>query len=131
MELRKQERNIMPTTEPSNSFITFKTTGAVVSFETTKTPVLEILKFVTRHCRSRILSVSASNSSHTALGQINFVRYVKHVEHFLRGDSLSWPEEVEYVEDEYIDEMLDMEILEGRYPDHIWDRQWQIEMKVC
>ena len=56
---------------------------------------------------------------------------MKHVEHFLRGDSLSWPEEVEYVEDEYIDEMLDMEILEGRYPDHIWDRQWQIEMKVC
>lgn len=121
----------MLTTKLGNSFITFNTTGAVVSFETTKTPVLEVLEFISRHCKSKILSVSASTLSQTTtLEQINFVRYVNYVKHFLRGDSLPWSEETEQYEDEYIDEMLDMEIFGENHPAHVWDRQWQIEIKV-
>jgi hypothetical protein len=55
---------------------------------------------------------------------MSFLSYVVRLQRFLKG--LPLPEDEEYCELEYLDDLMDFEICDNIHPDHIWDREWDL-----
>lgn len=99
-------------------WFTIETTGAICSFDMSKMAMIDLMYFIAKHCRGKILSVKASATTTTSLGYLQFIRATNKIKQFLQG--------CEAYEHEYIDDLENFEVCDNIHPDHIWDRTWNL-----
>jgi hypothetical protein len=107
--------------ETGTFWVRIETTGAIFSFDMSKVALLDLMQFIAKHCKSKILTVKASSDCATSVGYLQFIRAISKLKQFLEGY-----ERLETYEHEYIDDLEDFEICDGVHPDHIWDRTWNL-----
>jgi hypothetical protein len=92
-------------------------------FDIKQTPIIDICRYVASHCRSDILEIKAHNTFRTNLGWLQGTRAIQDFTRILFGqrEPDEGTDHIEYLEEQEI-----FEIYDDMYPDHIWDRTWEI-----